>query len=70
MDDLEKLYILKYIDRKHDQFESNIVEIKNRLIVRRSRPEDYVDLALELARQEGAFEILRDLTKILRNFRY
>lgn len=69
MEDLERLMLLKYINRKYFETENDLIIVKNRISVRRSLPEDYTDLALQLARHEATIRILNDLTIILQNGR-
>lgn len=69
MEDLEKVLLLKYINRKYYETENDLIIVKNRMSLRRSHPEDYMYLALELARHEATVRILNDLTIILQNGR-
>ena len=69
MEDLEKLLLLKYINRKYCEAENDLIIVKNRMSIRRNVPEEYMYLAMELARHEASIRILNDLTIILQNGR-
>ncbi len=69
MDDVEKMMLLKYINRKYYETENDLIIVKNRMSLRRSSAEDHMYLALELARYDTAIRILNDLTIILQNGR-